>query len=212
MTQGRMGTTPLHQQIEMQQEMMVAGHLESGKPIEEYKNPWSKTIFDEIWVSSRNLMANQAKVDPNRKRWLESILNDIQGHFRTYQTYHKQTGAASAEVSTWSIDTYLDVMESFDIVIRIKPPDEKWGEIWFKCSCKYCHVHACCGESLLFSMILNRTLKLPPNLKWSRLEPSHRKRRGRPIDKRPEEVEAGGKTEGSRWGDRRPPFSTGRQG
>ncbi len=116
-----MGKTPLNQQIEMQHEMMVARHLESGKPIEEYKNPWSKTIFDEIWVPSRKLMA---KVDPNRKRRLESILTDIQGHFRAYQTYRRQTGAASAEVSTWSIDKYLDVMESFNIVTRIKPPEE----------------------------------------------------------------------------------------
>ena len=48
MTQGTMGKTPLHQQIEMQHEMMVARHLESGKKIEEYKNPWTKSIFDEI--------------------------------------------------------------------------------------------------------------------------------------------------------------------
>ncbi len=96
-----------------------------------------------------------AKVDLNSKRRPESILNDIQGHFRTYQTYHRQTGAASAEVSTWSVDKYLDVMEPFNIVTRIKSPEEQWGDIWFKYSFKYCHVHACCGESLLFSMILN---------------------------------------------------------
>ena len=129
-----------------------------------------------------------AKVDPNRKRKLESILTDIQGHFKTYQTYRKQTGAAAAEVGSWSIDKYLDVMESFNIVTRIKHPEEKWGEIWFKCSCKYCHVHACCGESLLFSMVLNKKLLLPP--KWSRLEPSDRKRRGRPTDKRVEKLKA----------------------
>ncbi len=39
MTQGTMGKTPLHQQIKMQHKMMVARHLASGKPIEEYKNP-----------------------------------------------------------------------------------------------------------------------------------------------------------------------------
>ncbi len=49
MTQGRIGATLLCQQIEMQHEsMMVARHLESGKPIEEYKNPWNKIILNQI--------------------------------------------------------------------------------------------------------------------------------------------------------------------
>ena len=68
------------------------------------------------------------------------------------------------------------------MVTRIMSPEEKWGDIWFKCSCKYCHIHACCAESILLSMVLNPALKLPP--KWSRLEPGDRKRRGRPTEKR----------------------------
>ena len=41
---------------------------------------------------------------------------------------------------------------------------------------KHCHIHNCCAESILFSMILNRKFKLPS--KWSRCEPSDRKHGG----------------------------------
>ena len=99
-----------------------------------------------------------------------------------YRIYRGQNSAHAEEVRSWSIDKYLDVMESFRVVTRIKSPEVKWGDIWFKCSCKYCHIHACCAESILLSMILNPALKLPP--KWSRMEPGDRKRRGRPTEKR----------------------------
>ncbi len=54
-----------------------------------------------------------AKVDLNCKRRLKSILNDIKGHFRTYQTYHRQTGATFSEVSSWSIDVIWHKFSDF---------------------------------------------------------------------------------------------------
>lgn len=47
---------------------------------------------------------------------------------------------------------------------------------------RFVQAHASLAESILLSMILNPGLKLPP--KWSRLEPSDRKRRGRPTEMR----------------------------
>ncbi len=57
MIQGRMGTTPLYQQIETQHES-IARHLDSGKPIEVYEIPWNKTSFDDIWVPRLIRIAN----------------------------------------------------------------------------------------------------------------------------------------------------------
>ena len=125
-----------------------------------------------------------AKVDPKRSRHFESVKSNLEEHARVFSTYQRQAGSAREEVESWSLEKYLDVMESFVVVNRIQHPEEMWGDLWFKCSCKHCHVHACCPESMLFSMILNKDLKMPP--KWGRLEPSDRKRKGRPTEKRVE--------------------------
>jgi hypothetical protein len=31
---------------------MIAEHLASGKPLKDYKNPWKKSLMDEVWVPS----------------------------------------------------------------------------------------------------------------------------------------------------------------
>ncbi len=74
---------------------------------------------------------------------------------------------------------------------RIRALEEKWGGIWFKGLCKHCHIHVCFGESVLFGIILSHTLKLHPDWsEWSCKEPSDRKRRGRPTEKRVEKRKA----------------------
>ena len=136
---------------------MIDDYVQSGKENEGCKTQWKLSLFDEFWIPSPHLLA---KLDPKRKRG-ESLLEDLHERVRLYRIYRGQTSTNAAEVRSWSIDKYLDVMESFRVVTRIKSPEETWGDIWFKCSCKYCHIHACCAESILLSMVLNPALKLP---------------------------------------------------
>ncbi len=120
-----------------------------------------------------------AKDDPKRAREFESLKAEIEQHAKVYSTYQKQAGSAAEKVGTWSLEKHLDVVESFVVVNRIQHPEKQWGELLVKCSCKHCHVHVCCAESVLFSMMLNKKLKMPR--KWPRLERSDRKRRRLPY-------------------------------
>ncbi len=52
----------------------------------------------------------------------------------------------------------------------------------YKCSCKASHVRGCCSENLLWSMVLNHKLVMPP--KWLRHQLGERKWKGRPTEKR----------------------------
>ncbi len=61
-------------------------------------------------------------------------------------------------------------MESFHFVSRIVKADESWGELKFKCSCKECFVRDCCCQNLIWSMVLNPKLVIPP--KYTKLEPA----------------------------------------
>ena len=73
-------------------------------------------------------------------------------------------------------------MENFHVITRIRNKDECWGELKFKCNCKGCHVRGCCRENLLWSMVLNPELVIPP--KYAKREPALSKKKGRPNDKR----------------------------
>ena len=86
------------------------------------------------------------------------------------------------------MEHYLDVMESFHVITRIlvSKQDESFGELKFKCNCKGCYVRCCCRDSLLWSMVLNPNLILPPN--YAKREPALRKKRGRPTEKRVERL------------------------
>jgi hypothetical protein len=59
---------------------------------------------------------------------------------------------------------------------------EQWGGLKFKCSCKACYVLGSCRENLLWSMVLNHKLTMPP--KWSRHQSGERKQKRRPTEKR----------------------------
>ena len=61
-----------------------------------------------------------------------------------------------------------------------------FGELKFKCNCKGCYVRGCCRDSLLWSMVLNPKLIIPP--KYAKREPALRKKRGRPTEKRVERL------------------------
>ena len=89
-------------------------------------------------------------------------------------------------VDTWPLEHYLAVMESFHVITRIRNKDESWGELKFKCNCKGCHVRGCYRENLLWSMVLNPELIIPPQ--YAKREPALRKKKGRPTDKRVERL------------------------
>jgi hypothetical protein len=100
--------------------------------------------------------------------------------YRVFMDQHLDKHKAT--VDSWGIEKYLQVMDSMYVVTRIEKADERWGELMFKCSCKACFVRCCCAHNLIWSMILNPTLVIPP--KFAKLEPAHRKKRGRPTVKR----------------------------
>ena len=59
---------------------MIDEYVRSGKGKEpkDYKTPWKRSLFDEIWIPSPHLLA---KLDPKRKRG-ESKLNEIHEHVK----------------------------------------------------------------------------------------------------------------------------------
>ena len=89
-------------------------------------------------------------------------------------------------VDSWPLEQYLSVMESFHLITRIRNKDESWDELKFKCNCKGCHVRGCCRDNLIWSMVLNPALVIPP--KYAKREPALRKKKGRPTDKRVERL------------------------
>ena len=70
-----------------------------------------------------------AQVDPKRNLSLDCLQAQIQDHARVYDIYSNQVGSGREEVASWSMEEYLDVMETFHIVKRIKAPEEKWGDL-----------------------------------------------------------------------------------
>ena len=152
----------------------------SGKKAEDYKCPFKKSLFDNLVMPSSKLMYHP---DPNNKRPLESVMEDLTERVKDYQAFLGQNTARYKDaVREWGLVKYLEVMDSFTFMSRIKHPDEPWGKFVFKCSCKHCHVHGCCRESIVWSMLLDHTLKIPA--KYAVLEPHNRKKKGKPTEER----------------------------
>ena len=126
------------------------------------------------------------RLDPKGTRDLNDVHSALQPYFRDYQAFMRQheTGTGFANrVARWDLEEYLDVMDTAVVVSRIdNKKDDLWGDLYFKCSCKLCFVRACCRESVIWSMVLNPKLVIPP--KYAKLEPGEPKRKGRPTDKR----------------------------
>jgi hypothetical protein len=80
------------------------------------------------------------------------------------------------------------VNENFHVLTRIVKADEAWGELKFKCNCKRCCIHCCCGQSLAWSMVLIPKLIMTP--KYAKLAPYLRKKKGRTTAKRIELLKA----------------------
>ncbi len=126
------------------------------------------------------------RLDPKGTRKLSEVHAALQPYFRDYQAFmlqHETGTPSAARVARWDLEEYLDVMDTAVVVTRIDTKkDELWGDLYFKCSCKICFVTGCCRESVIWSMVLNPKLVIPP--KYAKLEPGKRKRKGRPTEKR----------------------------
>ncbi len=77
-------------------------------------------------------------------------------------------------------------MEIFHVITRIRNKEECWGELKFKCNSKACYVRCCCRDDLLWSMVLNPKLVIPP--KYGEHEPALRKKKGCLTEKRVERL------------------------
>ena len=122
-------------------------------------------------------------LDPDNKRPLLDVVKDLKEYITDFQAFMCQHKTKYKEIiESWDLLKYLEVMDIFFLISWIKHPDAPWGDIFFKCSCKRCHVHVCCRESIIWSMLLNHDLKLPP--RYAFLEPYNRKKKGRPTEKR----------------------------
>jgi hypothetical protein len=154
---------------------------ETGKQEEEYKFNLNKKLLAHIMVPSNRLIYT---LDPKGTRNRDRVISDLKSYQRDYRHFLSQHEPAhKAIVDTWHLSKYLEVMGNFTIVERIKgDATQQWGELKCKCSCKGCHVRGCCRENLLWSMVINPKLVMPP--KWSRHQPGERKRKGRPTEKR----------------------------
>ena len=127
------------------------------------------------------------RLDPKCTRKILDVVRSLSPYleeFKTFCVQHEESN--KARVEAWDMEHYLDVMESFHVITRICKQDESFGELKFKCNCKRCYVHGCCRDSLLWSMVLNPKLIIPP--KYAKREPALRKKRGRPTEKRVERL------------------------
>jgi hypothetical protein len=161
-------------------------HLESGELEETFKCKIRKRLLDKIIMPSNKLMYT---VDPKGSRKLTNVMRDLQPYFRAFIVFCDQHLECNrAEVDGWSLEEYLQANENFHVLTRIVKADESWGELKFKCNCKRCFIHCCCGQSLAWSMVLNPKLIMPP--KYAKLSPNLRKKKGRPTAKRIELLKA----------------------
>jgi hypothetical protein len=131
----------------------IVAWLASGKQIEDCKTGINESLFDNILMPTNQLLY---LLYSTTQRSVESVQEALRPHFRNYVLFmnqHQPTGRTA--VAGWGLEKYLDVLDSFLLISRIKPPDAPWGKLMFKCLCKYCYVHTCCGDSLVWSMILN---------------------------------------------------------
>ena len=174
---------PLYLQIQKFHRAKLADHLAAGKAEKDFKCRIIKRLLDKIIMPANWLMY---RLDPNGKRSVTEVHTALQPYFRDYQAFMRQheTGTAfAARVARWDLEEYLDVMDTAVVVTRIDTKKEElWGDLYFKCSCKPCFVRGCCRESVIWSMVLNPKLVIPP--KYAKLEPGERKRKGRPTEKR----------------------------
>jgi hypothetical protein len=193
---------PTYLKIQKRHSDSMAQWLSSGGAQEDYKTGIKESLFDNILMPTNRLLY---LLDPTTKRSVESVQDDLRPHFRNYVSFMAQHQPAGRDtVAGWGLPQYLDVLDSFRLISRIKPPDEPWGDLVFKCSCKHCHVHGCCGESVLWSMFLSPSLKIPG--KFAVLEPANRKKRGRPTEKRIALLQHGGQDSDARaFVDKAPP-------
>jgi hypothetical protein len=171
---------PLYLRIQRFHAAKISELIESGKTVDDYKCPFKKSLFDKLVMPSSKLLY---RLDPNKTRSLDDVMTEVHPLVREYQAFLEQdTPRYNDTVSKWGLEKYLDVMDNFFLVSRIQHPDEPWGDFWFKCCCKHCHVNGCCRESMVWSMFLNHNLKMPA--KYAVLEPHNRKKKGKPTEKR----------------------------
>jgi hypothetical protein len=172
---------PLYLRIQKFHRTKIAYLVQTGRAAEEYKLNIRKKVVACIIVPSNRLLY---ALDPNGTRKVERVRQELVPYLRKYQTFLDQHKPAQrAIVDEWHLSEYLEVLGSFTLINHITgPASEHWGDMKFKCSCKGCHVRGCCRENLLWSMVLNHKLVMPP--KWSKHQPGERKRKGRPTEKR----------------------------
>jgi hypothetical protein len=172
---------PLYLRIQKFHRTKIAYLVQTGRAAEEYKLNIRKKVVACIIVPSNRLLY---ALDPNGTRKVERVRQELVPYLRKYLTFLDQHKPAQrAIVDKWHLSEYLEVMGSFTMLNHITgPASEHWGDMKFKCSCKGCHVRGCCRENLLWSMVLNHKLVMPP--KWSKHQPGERKRKGRPTEKR----------------------------
>jgi hypothetical protein len=172
---------PLYLRIQKFHRNKISAYVATGGKEEEYVWNLRKKYVAQIMVPSNRLMYT---LDPKGTRKRDRVIQDLKPYQRDYHTFLRQhEPARKAVVDTWHIAKYLEVMSNFTVIDIIKgDASEQWGDLKYKCSCKACHVRGGCRENLLWSMVINHKLVMPP--KWSRHQPGERKRRGRPTEKR----------------------------
>jgi hypothetical protein len=116
---------PLYLRIQRFHTANLSEWIESGKKAEDYKCPFKKSLFDSLVMPSSKLMYH---LDPNNKRPLESVMEDLTERVKGYQAFLGQDTARYKDaVREWGLVKYLEVMDSFTFVSRIKHPNEPWG-------------------------------------------------------------------------------------
>jgi hypothetical protein len=102
--------TPSYLKIQLYQLEHVAKHVARAKNIKDYKPPIKRSSLNQIWAPGNNLLY---KVDPKGARSLDSVQAVMRKYRDIYRPYTQQTGAAADILPGWTLETYLDVMESY---------------------------------------------------------------------------------------------------
>jgi hypothetical protein len=171
---------PVYLKIQRFHADKLQAHLAGGGTKVDFICRIRKPLLNNLIMPSNKLMY---KVDPKCTKKVSEMHKLLAPHLADFSDFMEQHVESSRKkVEAWDMEHYLDVMESFHVITRIVKKDECFGELKFKCNCKGCFVRGCCRENLLWSMVLNPKLTIPP--KYAKREPAMRKKRGRPTDKR----------------------------
>jgi hypothetical protein len=105
--------------------VQLTAHLEAGGTAKTFTCRIIKRLLDKIIMPANWLMY---RLDPDGSRTLAYMHNALRPYYRDYQIFLEQhEPKAKAVVEAWDFETYLDILDTANVITRI---DNKKEELW----------------------------------------------------------------------------------